>query len=108
MKGKPNERGQTDDSPNLIEKPVAKAWFACKYATRVPSYGTGVQGHTKKEGLPAMTKHPGTPKEEGEERKKRRKERERERKGEERKEKGRCSQLRTVVQGRTKERKGKS
>ena len=25
MKGKPNERGQTDDSPNLIEKPVAKA-----------------------------------------------------------------------------------
>ena len=55
-----------------------------------------------------MTKHPGTPKEEGEERKKRRKERERERKGEERKEKGRCSQLRTVVQGRTKERKGKS
>ena len=34
-----------------------------------------------------MTKHPGTPKEEGEERKKRRKERERERKGEERKEK---------------------
>ena len=55
-----------------------------------------------------MTKHPGTPKEEGEERKKRRKERERERKGEERKENGRCSQLRTVVQGRTKERKGKS
>ena len=34
MKGEPNERGQTNDSPNLIEKPVAKAWFACKYATR--------------------------------------------------------------------------
>ena len=33
-----------------------------------------------------MTKHPGTPREEGEERKERRKERERERKGEERKE----------------------
>ena len=33
-----------------------------------------------------MTKHPGTLKEEGEERKERRKERERERKGEERKE----------------------
>ena len=32
-----------------------------------------------------MTKHPGTPREEGEERKERRKERERERKGEERK-----------------------
>ena len=74
MKGEPNERGQTDDSPNLIEKPVAKAQFACKYAARkegggrrkreggregskgVPSYGTSVQGHTKKEGLPAMTK----------------------------------------------------
>ena len=25
MKGEPNERGQTNDSPNLIEKPVAKA-----------------------------------------------------------------------------------
>ena len=25
MKGEPSERGQTDDSPNLIEKPVAKA-----------------------------------------------------------------------------------
>ena len=34
MKGEPNERGQTDDRPNLIEKPVAKAWFACKYAAR--------------------------------------------------------------------------
>ena len=33
-----------------------------------------------------MTKHPGTPREEGEERKERRKERERERKGEDRKE----------------------
>ena len=32
-----------------------------------------------------MTKHPGTPREEGEERKERRKEREREKKGEERK-----------------------
>ena len=43
-----------------------------------PSYDTCVQG-------PAMTKHPGTPREEGEDRKERRKERERERKGEERK-----------------------
>ena len=48
MKGKPNERGQTDDSPNLIEKPVAKAWFACKYATREVGEGRG--GGEKKEG----------------------------------------------------------
>ena len=115
----PNEEGQP--SACVASK------FACKHAARkmkegggareekekegekeagVPSYDTSVQGHTKKEGLPAMTKHPGTPKEEGEERKERRKERERERKGEERKGKGRCSQLRTVVQGHTTERKG--
>ena len=38
--------------------------------------------------------------------KERKKERERERKGEERKGKGRCSQLRTSVQGHTIEREG--
>ena len=40
----------------------------------------------KRKGSQLRRKHPGTPKEEGEERKERRKERERERKGEERKE----------------------
>ena len=70
MKGEPNERGQTDDKPNLIRKPVAEAEFACKHAAReerggrgrkkrkgkkegdkgAPSYDTCVQGHTKKKG----------------------------------------------------------
>ena len=74
----------------------------------VPSYGACVQGHTKgrEEKVPSNDKssqgHPR--REEGEREGK--KERERERKGEERKkEKGRCSQLRTSVQGHTKERK---
>ena len=76
MKREPNERGQTDDRPNLIEKRVAEALFACRHATRekggggrrkkregekgrnegVPSDDPSIQGHTKKEGLPAMTK----------------------------------------------------
>ena len=105
MKGEPNERGQTDDKPNLIRKPVAEAEFACKHAAREERGGQGEEekkgkerrrqrcsqlrhmrpGTHQKEGLPAMTQHPGTPRKEGEERKERRKERERERKGEERK-----------------------
>ena len=104
MKGEPNERGQTDDSPNLMRNLLQKPSLLVNTprarkeregrrkreggregSKGVPSYGASVQGHTKKEGLPALTKA-GTPKEEGEERKKRRKERERERKGEERKE----------------------
>ena len=123
MKWEPNERGQTHDRPNLIEKPVAEALFACRHATREerggegeeekrrrerrklrcsqlrhkrprthlrrdPSYDESIQGHPRKK--------------EGEERKEREKERERE--GEKRKEKGRCSQLRTSVQGHTSER----
>ena len=58
MKGKPNERGQTDDSPNHIEKPVAKAWFACKYATR--GVGEGRGGGEKKEGEKEVKVFPAT------------------------------------------------
>ena len=67
MKGEPNERGQTDDRPNLIEKPVAareerggkgrKKREGEKGGNKgAPSYDTSVQGHIIKEGLPAMTK----------------------------------------------------
>ena len=58
---------------------------------RVPSYDESIQGHPRKK--------------EGEERKERKKERKRERERRE-KEKGRCSQLRTSVQGHTIEREG--
>ena len=47
-----------------------------------------------------MTKHPGTPREEGE------KGRGKKERGRERKRKGRCSQLRTIVQGHSKEGRG--
>ena len=82
---------------------------------RVPSYDKSIQGHPRrkkvKRGKKERKKERKTDrqtdrkKERKTERKKERG-RERERKGEERKEKGRCSQLRTVVQGHTKERKG--
>ena len=119
MKGEPNERGQTDDSPNLIlkkllQKPSLLVNTPCarKEGGRgrkkregkkegnkgAPSYDTSVQGHTRKEGLPAMTKASRDIQE-------RKKERGRERERRE-KEKGRCSQLRTSVQGHTIEREG--
>ena len=34
MKREPSEKRQTDDRPNLIEKPVAEASFVCRHATR--------------------------------------------------------------------------
>ena len=57
------------------------------------------------EGFPAMTKA-SRDTQGGRKVKRGKKERERERKGEERTGKGRCSQLRRIVQGHTKEREG--
>ena len=58
MKGGPNERGQTDDKPNLIKKPVAEALFACRHAAREKGRG-GRGGRKEKERkekvLPATT-----------------------------------------------------
>ena len=70
---KEGARGGRKESERKKETKVLPAMTKC------------IQGHTKEEGLPAMTQHPGTPREEGEERKESRKEGERERKGEERK-----------------------
>ena len=71
MKGEPNERGQTDDNPNLIRNLLQKPSLLVntprarkegegggrKEKERrkernkgAPSYDTSVQGHTKKEG----------------------------------------------------------
>ena len=60
------ERGQTDDRPNLIKKPVAKPGLLVstprareegkKGDEGAPGYDTSVQGHIKKEELPAITK----------------------------------------------------
>ena len=105
MKGKPNEQGQTADKPNLIRETCCRSLVCVQTRRARGKRGQGEEekrgkerrrqrcsqlrhmrpGTHQKEGLPAMTKHPGTPREEGEERKERRKERERERKGEERK-----------------------
>ena len=96
----PNERGQTNDRPNLIDKPVAKpGLFVSTPRARekrgktkekekkrterrkknegAPSYDTRVQGHQKGR----APSYPGTPKEEGRGRKERKREREREREG---------------------------
>ena len=114
MKGEPNERGQTDDSPNLpsllVNTPRArkeegrggrKERERKKEAKVLPATTQASKDTPKRKGSQLGRKHPG-PKEEGEERKER-KERERERKGEEREE---GSQLRTIVQGHTIEGKG--
>ena len=75
-KREPNERGQTDDRPHFIEKPVAEALFACRHAARekgegkaeeekrrrkeetkvFPATTQASKGTPKKEELPAMTK----------------------------------------------------
>ena len=47
MKREPNERGQSDDRPNLIEKPVAEAFFACRHPAR--EEGGGEKEGRKKE-----------------------------------------------------------
>ena len=97
----PNERGQTNDRPNLIDKPVAKPGLFVstprarekrgktkekekkrterRKKTKVLPATTHASRDTKKEGLPAIQGHPR--RKEGEEKKEREKERGREREG---------------------------
>ena len=107
---------------NLLQKPC----FACRYAARekgrgkgrkkregekgrnecVPSYDSSVQGHTKKEGLPAMAK-PSRDTQARKGKREREREKEKRKRRRKRREEGRgdrCSQLRASVQGHTRER----